>query len=79
MRVTGAFTVESGNLTIDLDDGRVISVDGNGEIQVWANRDRFGGMADNRYRLTLPTFFEVAAGCDSDGDGTFTVEGHHAH
>lgn len=79
MRLSGGFEVVSHNVTVDLPDGRVVSISSSGTVEVYAERFDRSGLSINRYRVELPTFVEVAELCDPDGDGTFKIEGHHAH
>jgi hypothetical protein len=63
-----------------LDDGRRVSVSGDGRVYVYARRDQLG---NEDYSLTLPTVEYVALKCDNregaPGHGRVVINVEHRH
>jgi hypothetical protein len=58
--IRGDMTVH--NLSVTLDDGRIVDLHPNGSVRV-----RAGERDSNGYVLELPTVAEIAIGCDTSG------------
>jgi hypothetical protein len=73
--------IETSHVRLTLDDGRVVSVHGDGEIAVY--RAESGGLGSEAYSLTLPSCEDAGTQCDRPhatlGHGHFTIQAEHRH
>lgn len=66
--------------TVILDDGRSVSISGDGRVYVYGRADQLGS---EDYSLELPAVEHVAANCDNRegrlGNGHVTIQVEHRH
>lgn len=61
-------------ISFSLPDGRHVTVFRDGDVHV-AEREGYS----NRYQFSLPTFEEIATGCDGTDDNEISFSVHHRH
>lgn len=76
--------IETSDIEVHLADGRVVKIRPDGRVSVWVSRSAgSGGYSSNTYRLTLPTFDEIATLCPNkegdDGHGQVPWTVTHVH